>query len=71
VAGTRSKISQSCVDSLAFLSVDFFFLVSFVSNSELMIQLRKRNKNLKKKKNSSVLVDLKHHLILLVEEMLI
>jgi len=42
-----------------------------VSNSELMIQLRKRNKNLKKKKNSSVLVDLKHHLILLVEEMLI
>jgi hypothetical protein len=35
-----------------------------VSNSELMIQLRKRNKNLKEKKLfSSVLVDLKQHLI--------
>jgi hypothetical protein len=40
VAGTRSKISQSCVVSLAFFQ--FFFLVNFVSYLELMMQLRKR-----------------------------
>jgi hypothetical protein len=41
VAGTRSKISQSCVVSLAFFQF-FFFWVNFVSYLELMMQLRKR-----------------------------